>query len=882
MERKIYTYEEAYEASLKYFNNNELSAKVFLDKYSLRDNKQNILEKTPEDMHHRIAKEFARIEKKKFKKPLSEEKIFSYLDRFKYIVPQGSPCYGIGNKDQAVSLSNCFVIPSPLDSYSGILKTDQEIVQISKRRGGIGTDVSLLRPNGTETHNASRTSTGIVPFCGRFSNSLREVGQDGRRGAGMLSCHIEHPQSITPWDDEVDGKPFIVSIRDKDIGNFDISSKYYNPNKVDFCTMKYDRSKVTGANISLRINDKFMIAATEKKGMFTQQWPIDSEDPKVKVKINAEKAWDKIIHSAWQTAEPGILFWDNIIRESVADCYSKFGFKSTTTNPCGEIVLSPYDSCRLLVINLFAFVKNPFTSKAFFDYKEFFEIVKIAQRLMDDLVDLEEEAIIKIIDKVKNDPEDEGTKAIELNLWQKVLKACTDGRRTGTGITALGDVIAALNIGYGSEKGIEETERIYRTLKFGSYTSSVEMAKELGTFPIWDHKLEKDNPFLNRIKKETVKLNDTEEIYGEDLWNDIKKYGRRNIANLTTAPVGSMSLLCLLIDEFGTSSGIEPEYDIVPVERKKRINPSDKNARVDYVDQNGDSWQKFNVYCSALKEWMKVTGETDYKKSPWYGHTASALDWKLRVKLQSVAQKHVDHSISSTVNLPNSVTVDQVKEIYETAWKLGCKGITVYRDLCRIGIITTKEDDKNTKEQIKISNAPKRPDSLECDIHHVKVTKTLDKVRTFEYLVIVGLLDGKPYEVFAVENGILDKKIVKGKLVKQTKGKYDLAVTQDEKEKIIENITKDNAESEDLLTRMVSMNLRHGVPIHFIIQQLEKCGDLGAFNKAVMRSLKKHIVEGTVLDGMYCEECAKNGEKSKMIMQNGCAYCQLNGHSKCG
>jgi len=1722
MKEVSYSYEEAYKESLKYFNNNELSTSVFLSKYALRDKNQNILEKTPEQMHRRIAKEFARIEKKKFKKPYSEDFIFGFLDRFKYIIPQGSPLYGIGNKFQITSLSNCFVIPSPEDSYSGILKTDQEIVQVSKRRGGIGTDVTNLRPAGTETNNASRTSTGIIPFCSRFSNSLREVGQDGRRGAGMISCDIRHPESVIVWNPEVDGELFITQIRDKDIGNFDISSNHYNPNKLDFCTMKYDRSKVTGANISLRMYDVFF-EALQLDGDFKQQWPVDSSDPKHIRTSKAKDIWEKIIHSAWQTAEPGILFWDTITRESPADCYSKFGYKTLTTNPCvsgetlvyvadgrgnisikqlaeegkdvpvfcydnngkvairtmrnprvtgynkqifkvtledgvvllvtgnhkflltngnyveaenlkngdsvkiltkfeaslkdifprsnsnsqdyywlnngfsrsysehriiaecafgaiqkgnivhhkdynaknnsvknleimskqdhdtlhsknmigdknpmrraklewskekwakysenmsnavsgelngkfsgysneeiknhaikltkeknarfskkdwmeyakennlpqsfseyrksefntvtemaiwaarecniknvetdprlvktlkaasvqyearildgevvvverkcewcgetyevaysnrevafcgrscsnhylnskgtnekrsgrinetykkkaeenkqkqmfiytglkfknkcepkltewekeckvnnipsrlntkhgfknfdevkecslsfnhrvvsvekdgfedvyngtvddfhnffiggvegetknnkkkwtyvnnlqcGEIPLSAYDSCRLLVLNLFSFVKNPFKKDAYFDYKYFFEVAEVAQRLMDDLIDLEEEAVTKIIDKIKRDPEDEIIKATELNLWNKVLETCKNGRRTGTGITALGDAIGALNIGYGTEEGILETERIYRTLKFAAYSSSVKMAEELGAFPVWNHELEKDNPFLNRIKNETVKLSDTEFISGEELYNKMKIVGRRNISLLTTAPVGSVSIECLLIDEFGTSSGIEPEYEIEPVERKKKINPNDENTRVDYIDQNGDRWQKFTVYCSALKEWMKVTGETDYKKSPWHNHTASALNWDIRVRLQAAAQRHVCHSISSTINLPNDVTVEDVKKIYETAWKSGCfregndvytefglkdisqitvgdrvfgsdgnlhsvikvhdlpeenrrfvklkiighehmestaehpyyvleldkkdykkqwneikkipvwkkacdikvndhillpkilpykcvnedltlnisdylscdyilegeriyparilpwnknkkvkaangksipstvkidekfckfigwfiaeghydsesyvrltfnyskeqeiahelaeyvqetfglhgsfekiesnngislrlqfgskllcqvleklvgrysenkhlpewftvinhkllktiidnhyfgdkgvtisrrlarelflarhllgqkshfeesygegyeikentsytstvakcfenfsayrvfdvgefyssekvynfsvedtndyivngslvhncKGVTVYRDGCRIGVLSKKDTSvKENKTEDKLYT--KRPKSLDCDIKHVRVTKKVDKVRTFEYLVIIGLMDGKPYELFALENGILDKKFVNGKVIKNGKGEYDLVAEYEGEVKTIKNITKDTIEHEDLLTRMVSLNLRHGVPMLYVISQLEKCGDLGAFNKAIMRSLKSYIQDGT--EGDLCKDCLKKGEKVKLIMSSGCFICPSCGGSKC-
>lgn len=872
MDQQFYTYEEALTASKEYFNGNELAAKVFLDKYALRDNDQNLVEKTPEQMHRRLASEFARIESKKFKNPLSEEAIYGYFERFGKIIPQGSPMYGIGNKFQTISLSNCFVVEPPVDSYAGILKTDEELAQISKRRGGNGTDMENLRPAGTLTHNAARTATGTVPFCGRYSNTIREVGQNGRRGALMLTQSIHHPESVIPWDDAVDGDAYDVEINDKDLGHFKISSRFYNPNKPDFCTMKFDRTKVTGANVSLRVTDEFL-EAVERGEKYEQRWPcVKGEKPPIfSQMVDANTVWDKIINSAWQTAEPGVLFWDNIIRESIADCYAKFGFKTVSTNPCGEIPLSAYDSCRLLLLNLFGFIVNPFTKDAYFDFEAFYEAAKIAQRLMDDLVDMEEECILAILAKVAKDPESEEIKIREIALWKSILNACKNGRRTGTGITALGDAIAAIGIGYGSEEGVAMTDRIYKTLKFACYASSVEMAKELGTFPVWNHDLEKDNPFINRFKDEVCDLSPSNSetptyiITGEWLWEEMKKHGRRNIALMTTAPAGSVSLVAKLTNYYGSSSGIEPEFDITPFTRKKKGNPGDKNFRSDSVDQNGDHWMHFTVACSALQDWMEVTGETDHTKSPWYGHCATDLDWAIRVKLQATAQKHVDHSISSTVNLPNNVTVGKVKEIYNTAWKSGCKGITVYRDGCRTGVLV-KED---RSKKINKTNAPERPDTLACDVHHIKV-------KGEEYFVLVGLITPEePYEVFAGKNGTIAKSVKTGTLTKKARGKYR-AVFDDETE--FESVADHITDEEEAVTRMVSTSLRHGADIMFVVDQLEKTkGHLLGFSKAMARALKKYIPDGAAMSGEACASCGLQ----TLVRAEGCVSCKNCGWTKC-
>jgi len=881
---KIFSYEQAMESCLEYFNNNDLAAKIFLDKYALRNLEGKLIEETPNDTHRRLAKEFARIEKDKFKNPLTENEIFKYLEGFKKIVPQGSPMFGIGNKYQYVSISNCFVLPSALDSYGGILFTDEQLVQVSKRRGGVGHDVSNLRPINTPTKNAATTSTGVVSFMSRFSNTIREVGQNGRRGAEMMTCSIHHPESVILWDSEVDGEESFISVdreENNEIKNYKIPSKYYNPNRIDFTTCKYDSTKVTGANISLRLTDEFLDAVDNDKD-YEQRWPVDSKNPKIKKNVNAKEAWNKIIYSAWQMAEPGVLFWDNIIKESIADCYKEYGFETLSTNPCGEVPLSKYDSCRLLALNLFGFVKNPFTEYASFEYEEFFETAKIAQRLMDDLVDLESEAIEKIIEKIKSDPEDDYIKNNELTLWENILEVCKTGRRTGTGITALGDTIAALNISYGSKEGVEIVDRIYKVLKFACYESSIEMAKEIGHFPVFNHDLEKDNSFLNRIKNEKVEINNERTINGCDIWENNKKYGRRNISLLTTAPVGSVSNLCKLTNRFGTSSGIEPQYSIKPYTRRKKCMPGDENRKVDFIDKNGDEWTNFDIFPSCINEWSDITKKEDTEESPWFNNCAEDLDWEIRVKIQSVAQKHVDHSISSTVNVPNETGVEEISKIYESAWKNKCKGITVYRDGCRSGVLI--KNNKNIEKREKIINiiktqAPKRPSILPCDVNHLTYKHQ-------RYYVVVGLFNGEPYEVFTGINHdnegdiVIPRSVSEGQIYKKSRGTYILVhFDKSNKETKYQLTNGHNDDTADSMTRLISTSLRHGIDMSYIIHQLEKTkGDLICFSKVLARTIKKYITDGTAVSGVKCPQC----ENEKLQRISGCIQCPQCGWSGCG
>lgn len=826
---KGYTYDEALSASLEYFNGEELPARVFVDKYALRNKDNELLEKTPDDMHRRLAKEFARVEAAKFKEPLSFDTIYSYFKNYSKIIPQGSPIFGIGNKEQNVSLSNCFVVPSPADSYGGIMQTDQHIVQISKRRGGIGYDISELRPADVIVSNAAKTTSGAVSFMHRFSSTCREVCQDGRRGAMMISMSVHHPQVE------------------------------------DFATVKNDDKSVTGANISLRLSDEFLQALLDNQE-YEQRWPINSKNPKFSRMVSAKKVWKTIVNSAWKRAEPGILFWDNILRESPADCYADFGFRTISTNPCGEIPLSAYDSCRLMAINLLHCVKNSFTKDAYFDFKELYETAQITQRLMDDLIDLELEAVDKLIAKIQTDPESDSVKRTELELWQNVRKSCVDGRRTGTGITGLGDVIAALGIKYGSEKSILITEEIYKTMKFGSYRSSVDMAKELGPFPIWDWELEKNNPFIKRIKDEIVIFSDKNPglyaVYGKELYVDIKKYGRRNIANLTSAPTGTISTQASIEVNgklfFNISSGIEPVWAF-DYTRRKKVCPGDEGVRVDFVDDTGDSWMEFPVYHSGVNAWMHANGLDKPAGNPYEGSTANEIDWVQRVKLQAAAQKHVDHSISSTVNLPSDVKEEEVAKIYEAAWKAGCKGITVYRDGCRSGVLVDK-----SKEQTIISIA--RPKSLPCDVHHITV-------KGKQYFVLVGLMNGTPYEVFSGKNGFIDKDINVGVISRKSRGLYKV-VFEDNSE--LSPITAACDEQEETITRLTSALLRTGADMHLVVEQLEKVnGEMSGFAKSLSRALKKYIKNGSV-DKDPCPKC-----QGTLIREEGCSVCKNCGYSRC-
>ena len=818
----MFSKEEVVKASTQYFNDS-FSADVFL-KYALKNEDDTYLEKTPEDMHWRMAKELARIDAKKFKQPLTKEDIFYWFDRFKWIVPQGSPMYGIGNTKKYISLSNCFVVALH-DSYGGICQADQEIVQICKRRGGSGLDISCLRPNGTVTSNSSHSSTGIIPFMERFSNSIREVGQANRRGALMICISVHHPEIL------------------------------------QFCKIKQDLTKVTGANISIKLTDEFL-QAVEKDTEYELRWPVTGV-PKTTQKISAKKVWKEIIAAARDWAEPGLLFWDNIIRNSPADSYSSLGFETIATNPCAELPLCAYDSCRLFAINLFSFVLNPFTKHAKFDFKQLYLVTKITQRLMDNLIDLELEYIDRIITKIKNDPEPKETKQTELNLWNKVREKCLNGRRTGTGITALGDTFAALGLAYGSKESIAKAEKIYRTIKFAAYEQSVDMAEELGPFPIWNHDVEKDNAFLNRFKDETVALGDGETISGADLYKRMSKSGRRNISLLTTAPTGSVSILTQ------TSSGVEPIYKLSYVRRRKITHT--ETVKPDFVDKNGDKWQEYTIYHPKVALWKEVTGETDVKKSPWHDCCAMDIDWVNRVKLQAAIQKHVDHSISSTINLPKDISYESTAEIYETAWKAGCKGITVYREGCRDGVLISKKLEEC--KTITKTQAPKRPKSLPCDLFVLPNKKS-------QILIIVGKLNSDPYEIFAMHTN--DEKIIEhdkqyGTINKITRGHY--IVKTDKGEVLIKDTHKALNPEEAVITRLISASLRHGADVAFIVHQLEKVeGDWNSFAKAIARVLKSYIVDGTKVTGEECPNCKST---TNLIRESGCVSCRC-GWSKCG
>lgn len=799
----MYSYDEVLAASQEYFGGDDLAATVFVDKYALRDDKSNILEKMPTDMHWRLAREFARIERNKFKDPLNEAEIFSLFDRFTYIIPQGSVLYGCGNNYQIVSLSNCYVVESPQDSYGGILKTDQELVQISKRRGGVGIDLSTLRPKGSPTKNSSRHSTGVVSWMKRYSNSIREVGQDGRRGALMLTISVHHPDIL------------------------------------DFINIKNDPTQVTGANISVRYTDEFL-RAVENDEEYELRFPVDSTN--VVGKIPAKQVWDAAVYSAWNRAEPGILFWDRICSYNAIDCYAQDGYLTQSTNPCSELPLCPFDSCRLMIQNLYSYVVDPFTENAKFDSHLFYQHAKIAQRLMDDLIDLELEKIETIIDKIKNDPQSYEVKSTELNLWMRIHEKCRNGRRTGLGITAEGDMLAALGIKYGSDESIWMVETVHRLQKHASYESSIQMAAELGPFPIWDWEKEKNSPFLLQIKSERP-----------DIYAAARHYGRRNIGNLTIAPTGSMSLLTQ------TTSGIEPLFMLEPYKRRKKINPSDKNARIDFTDPSGDSWQEFEVMHPKLKVWMEVTGNTNWRESPWFGACAEDLDWTQRVKLQAGAQCHTDHAISSTLNLPENVSLEKVDEIFRTAWKEGLKGITVYRKNCRTGVLVEKKE-------LVTPTFKKRPKELLCDIYHVTI-------KGKPHTVCVSLSEGQPYEVLVIAEKT-GRNLDRGKIVKRKRGWYDLYNM--EGEVLYENMTGWCANEEGNITRLISTLLRHQVRVDYIVDQLQKVSgeNINGFARSISRCLKHYIPDNT-LKG---EKCECGGE---LIYSEGCIRCPSCGHSKC-
>jgi len=833
-----YTYSQVFEASVEYFSGDEFAAKVFVDKYALQNTSGTYLELTPAEMHRRLAKEFARIEKK-YPNPLEEEVIFSLLDRYKYIVPQGSPMSAIGNPYQLQSLSNCFVVQGvhsdKLDSYGGIMLADQELAQIMKRRGGVGLDISGIRPKDVITNNAAKTTDGLGVFMERFSNTCREVAQNGRRGAEMITISINHPEIET------------------------------------FINIKRNLTKVTGANISIRLNDDFM-AAVKNDQEYTLRWPVEASPEKAKVTktIRAKDIWDQIIDSAWTSAEPGLLFWDTVKKNTPSDIYHEFGHNSISTNPCGEIVLPAYDACRLLVLNLSAYVKNPFTKEASFDFKKFHQHTIVAQRLMDDIIDLEIECIDRIIAKVKADPEPEEVKAVELRLWKKIREMNISGRRTGLGITALGDTVAMMGIKYGDPESIEMTRKIYRALAVGSHTSSCIMAKERGAFPIFNYELEKNHPYLRNIFRDC-----TPET--RKLW---KSSGRRNIANTTTAPAGSVS------SQTRTTSGIEPVYMLSYVRRKKH-NPSDKNARVDFVDAMGDQWQEFTVYHYGVKRWMEVTGETDISKSPYFGATANEIDWVASVDLQAAAQDSIDHSISKTCNLPEEATKELVSQVYMRAWEKGCKGFTVYRDKCRDGVLISKSTAASNKTQdgrpmgIEIVMAPKRPLELPCDIKKAKIQGE-------QWTIFVGLLDGKPYEVFGGLSKYVDipNKFKMGKIAKNGKVQdittYNLIVGEGEDQMMVKDIANvfENANF-GAFTRTISLALRHGTPVQYVVEQLQKDkhSDVTSFSIVIARVLKHYIKDGTKSTAQ--RKCPKCGKENSFAYQEKCLKCMNCDWSKC-
>lgn len=849
MKAKKYTSDEVMEASLKYFQGDDLAAKVWTTKYALKDSYGNFYELTPDDMHHRLAREIARIEKK-YPQPLSEEELFELLRNFKYIVPQGSPMSGIGNNFQIASLSNCFVIgfDHDADSYGGIIKIDEEQVQLMKRRGGVGHDLSHIRPKGSPVKNTALTSTGIVPFMERYSNSTREVAQDGRRGALMLSISIKHP----------DAESFIDA--------------------------KMEANKITGANISVKIDDEFMKAALEGKP-YTQRFPIDEPEPRVKKEIDAATLWEKIIHNAWQSAEPGVLFWDTIIRESIPDCYADLGFKTISTNPCGEIPLCAYDSCRLLAINLYSYVDRPFTSEANFNFELFKKHVALAQKIMDDIIDLEIENIDKILAKIKSDPEDEEVKRTERMLWEKIRAKTLQGRRTGVGTTAEGDMLAALGYRYGTTEAIDFSEHVHKTLALSAYRSSVTLAQERGAFSIYDSKREENNPFIHRIRQADP-----------ELYNDMVKYGRRNIACLTIAPTGTTSIMTQ------TTSGIEPVF--MPVyTRRRKVNPNDKNVQVDFVDDNGDSWEEYTVFHHKFVTWMEANNYPTTKKyskneiddlvakSPYYKATANDINWLKKVQMQGRIQKWVDHSISVTINLPAETTEELVADLYEEAWRCGCKGVTVYREGSRSGVLVSMDEAQKEKQDEKkvcfpVTEGPLvRPKELECDV--VRFQNAKDK-----WIAFVGLKDGRPYEIFTGladdEEGIsLPKTVTHGKIIKTVdengNKRYDFQFTNKRGYKTtVEGLSEKFDKEFWNYAKLISGVLRYGMPIDQVVKlvsglQLDS-DSINTWKVGVERALKKYIPDGTQADGQTCPSC----KQKTLIYQEGCLTCKNCGYSRCG
>nr|WP_304633437.1 adenosylcobalamin-dependent ribonucleoside-diphosphate reductase [uncultured Muribaculum sp.] len=839
----IYTYDEAQQASLDYFGGDELAARVWVTKYALKDSFGNLFEKTPDDMHRRIAREIARVENN-YPNPMSEDEVFELIRNFKYIVPQGSPMSGIGNNYQVGSLSNCFVIgiDGTPDSYGGIMKIDEEQVQLMKRRGGVGHDLSHIRPKGMPVKNSALTSTGLVPFMERYSNSTREVAQDGRRGALMMTVSIKHPDSEA------------------------------------FIDAKMIEGKVTGANVSVRIDDDFMQAAVDNKP-YVQQYPVDSDEPMVKKEVEAAALWGKIVHNAWKSAEPGVLFWDTVTRESVPDCYADLGFRTISTNPCGEIPLCPYDSCRLLAINLYSYVLNPFTPEASFDFDLFKTHVAKAQRMMDDIIDLEMEKIDKIIDKIDSDPENAEVKQTERHLWEKIRSKTLKGRRTGVGTTAEGDMIAALGLRYGTPEATDFSVEVHKALAIAAYGSSVNMAKERGAFEVYDAEREKNNPYINRLREASP------ELYDEMVAN-----GRRNIACLTIAPTGTTSLMTQ------TTSGIEPVF--LPVyKRRRKVNPNDPEVHIDYVDETGDAFEEYIVYHPKFLKWMEVNDierkdsytqeELDalVARSPYYKATSNDVDWMEKVRMQGAVQKWVDHSISVTINLPSDVTEDLVNRLYVEAWRSGCKGCTVYRDGSRSGVLVAVE--KKAEPTVKEADAHvhKRPIELEADVVRFQNNKE-------KWIAFVGLLDGEPYEIFTGladdEDGIFcPKSVTHGKIIKAIDDKgnkrYDFQFVNKRGYKTtIEGLSdKFNPEYWNY-AKLISGVLRYGMPIDQVLKLVGTLEldsqSINTWKMGVERALKKYLPNGTKANGQKCPNCGND----TLIYQEGCLICTSCGTSKCG
>lgn len=840
--RQTYDYNEALKKSTAYFGGDSLAAGVWVNKYALKDSAGNLFELTPDDMHRRIAREICRIEAR-YPDPMDEETVFQLLRNFRYIVPQGSPMAGIGNPFQIGSLSNCFVIGNKgeADSYGGIMKIDEEQVQLMKRRGGVGHDLSHIRPKGSPVKNSALTSTGLVPFMERYSNSTREVAQDGRRGALMLTVSVKHP----------DAEGFIDA--------------------------KLEQGKVTGANVSVKITDAFMQAVVDDHE-FVQQYPIQSENPKYVKKIRARELWQKIVHNAWKSAEPGILFWDTIIGESVPDCYADLGFRTVSTNPCGEIPLCPYDSCRLLAINLFSYVKDPFTPSATFDMSLFKTHVAYAQKIMDDIIDLELEKIDIILNKIQSDPELSEVKQVETSLWKKIRAKCIEGRRTGIGITAEGDMLAALGFRYGTEEATAFSVTIHKTLALEAYRSSTRLAAERGPFPLYDAKREENNPFILRLKEADP-----------GLYEEMTTHGRRNVALLTIAPTGSVSLLTQ------TTSGIEPVF-MVSYKRRKKVNPNDKNVRVDFVDEVGDHWEEFNVFHHRFVDWLKVNGydveevrhlkdaalSAIIEKSPFYKATANDVDWVAKVSMQGAVQKWVDHSISVTVNVPENVSEELVGKIYETGWKSGCKGITVYRDGSRSGVLVKEKSAGLDNNEFRETTAPKRPRELEAEI--IRFNNDSEK-----WMAVVGILHDRPYEVFTgkAEGFYLPTYVEKGWVLKNRlengEKRYDFQFLDRDGYKVtIEGLSRSFHKEYWNYAKLISGVLRHGMPLPSVIDVIEDLNldsdRLHTWKNGVVRALKKFIPDGTKAQGRVCKNC----KQESVIYQEGCLTCTNCGESKCG